>query len=77
MILLSYFIDAFGWRFFERYVDRYPFLSRFVREGIAQDHISVSIDNSSSCDDDQHVAGGGADTAFMSGFTMSRLLTGS
>ena len=28
------FIDAFGWRFFERYQDRYPFLSRFARDGM-------------------------------------------
>jgi predicted AlkP superfamily pyrophosphatase or phosphodiesterase len=27
-------IDAFGWRFFERYHERYPFLKRFVDEGV-------------------------------------------
>jgi hypothetical protein len=27
------FIDAFGWRFFERYADKFSFLSRFVNEG--------------------------------------------
>lgn len=27
------FVDAFGWRFFEQTVDRYPFLQRFVRQG--------------------------------------------
>ncbi|MCA0452479.1 MAG: alkaline phosphatase family protein [Chloroflexi bacterium] len=29
------YIDAFGWRFFERYGDRYPFLKRFVEQGVA------------------------------------------
>ncbi|MBS0616072.1 MAG: alkaline phosphatase family protein [Verrucomicrobia bacterium] len=28
-------IDAFGWKFFEKYRDKYPFLSRFLTEGIA------------------------------------------
>ena len=28
-------IDAFGWRFFEKYKDKYPFLSRFLKDGIA------------------------------------------
>src|SRR3954451_15796858 len=28
------FVDAFGWRFFERYADDYPFLRRFVEEGV-------------------------------------------
>jgi predicted AlkP superfamily pyrophosphatase or phosphodiesterase len=28
-------VDAFGWRFFERYWERYPFLRRFVSEGVA------------------------------------------
>src|SRR5258708_25859608 len=28
------FVDGFGWRFFERYADKYPFLSRFKSEGI-------------------------------------------
>lgn len=28
------FVDAFGWRFFEQYHERYPFLQRFVREGV-------------------------------------------
>jgi predicted AlkP superfamily pyrophosphatase or phosphodiesterase len=26
-------VDAFGWRFFTKYRDRYPFLSRFVADG--------------------------------------------
>jgi predicted AlkP superfamily pyrophosphatase or phosphodiesterase len=29
------FLDGFGWTFFEKYCDRYPFLSRFVKAGIA------------------------------------------
>jgi hypothetical protein len=29
------FIDGFGWRFFEEYQDRYPFLKRFLTSGIA------------------------------------------
>lgn len=28
-------VDAFGWRFFAQYRDRYPFLNRFVTEGSA------------------------------------------
>ena len=28
-------IDAFGWRFFEKCKDKYPFLSRFLQSGIA------------------------------------------
>ena len=31
MVLL--FIDAFGWRFFERYADDYPLLRRILDEG--------------------------------------------
>lgn len=29
------FVDAFGWRFFERYQDKYPFLKRIVDQGVA------------------------------------------
>src|SRR4051794_25727510 len=28
------FVDAFGWRFFERYAERAPFLKRFVEQGM-------------------------------------------
>ncbi len=28
------FVDAFGWRFFERYADRHPFLRRVVDDGV-------------------------------------------
>src|SRR5258708_33495975 len=28
------FVDALGWRFFERYADKYPFLRRFTSEGV-------------------------------------------
>lgn len=28
------FVDAFGWTFFERHVDQYPFLKRFVTDGV-------------------------------------------
>lgn len=28
------FIDAFGWRFFEQYAERYPFLRRFLDHGV-------------------------------------------
>jgi len=28
------FIDGFGWRFFEKYVSKYPFLERFVKQGV-------------------------------------------
>ena len=31
--VVLFFIDAFGWRFFERYQDRYPFLSDIGRGG--------------------------------------------
>jgi predicted AlkP superfamily pyrophosphatase or phosphodiesterase len=34
-MVVLFFIDAFGWTFFEKYQDKYPFLSRFVKEGIA------------------------------------------
>jgi len=33
--VILFFIDAFGWRFFEQYHERYPFLRRIVREGVA------------------------------------------
>lgn len=29
------FVDSFGWRFFEQYADRAPFLQRVVRDGLA------------------------------------------
>jgi len=28
------FVDAFGWKFFEKYEDRYPSLQRFVKNGV-------------------------------------------
>ncbi|HET9495238.1 MAG TPA: alkaline phosphatase family protein [Chloroflexia bacterium] len=31
--VVLFFIDAFGWQFFERYAGRYPFLSRLLDEG--------------------------------------------
>ncbi|PJE63990.1 phosphodiesterase [Candidatus Roizmanbacteria bacterium CG10_big_fil_rev_8_21_14_0_10_45_7] len=31
--VLLLFIDSFGWVFFEKYKNRYPFLSRFVKQG--------------------------------------------
>ena len=34
-MVVLFFIDAFGWTFFEKYQDKYPFLSRFIKEGIA------------------------------------------
>lgn len=34
-IVILFFIDGFGWRFFEKYRERYPFLNRFYEEGIA------------------------------------------
>lgn len=33
-IVVLFLIDAFGWRFFEKYKEKYPFLKRFVQEGI-------------------------------------------
>ncbi len=33
-VILLY-IDAIGWRFFERYADKYPFLKRFIEQGVA------------------------------------------
>jgi len=35
--VILFFIDAFGWRFFEQYHERYPFLRRIVREGVASE----------------------------------------
>src|SRR5579859_3627366 len=32
--VVLFFVDAFGWRFFERYQDRYPFLRRIVKQGV-------------------------------------------
>lgn len=32
--VVLFFIDAFGWRFFERYKDEYPALKRFVESGM-------------------------------------------
>lgn len=32
--VILFFVDAFGWRFFERYQDKYPTLKRFVDDGI-------------------------------------------
>ena len=29
------YIDAFGWRFFDKYADKYPFLKRFIEQGVA------------------------------------------
>jgi predicted AlkP superfamily pyrophosphatase or phosphodiesterase len=29
------YIDAFGWKFFQERMEQYPFLQRFVREGVA------------------------------------------
>ena len=31
--VVLFFIDAFGWQFFERYAERYPFLSRLLNDG--------------------------------------------
>ncbi len=33
--VIFFFIDAFGWKFFERYAGRYPFLKTIVNEGVA------------------------------------------
>jgi hypothetical protein len=33
--VILFFVDGFGWRFFEQYVSKYPFLSQIAREGIA------------------------------------------
>lgn len=32
--VILFFIDGFGWRFFEQYATKYPFLKRFGREGV-------------------------------------------
>jgi hypothetical protein len=31
--VVLFFLDAFGWQFFERYAERYPFLARLLNEG--------------------------------------------
>jgi predicted AlkP superfamily pyrophosphatase or phosphodiesterase len=31
--VVFFLIDAFGWRFFEKYSDRYPFLQHFIKHG--------------------------------------------
>ncbi|MGI8587036.1 MAG: alkaline phosphatase family protein [Chloroflexia bacterium] len=33
--LILTFVDAFGWRFWQRYAERYPFLRRIAEEGVA------------------------------------------
>ncbi len=32
---ILFLIDAFGWEFFEGYLSKYPFLNRFITEGVA------------------------------------------
>ena len=32
--VILFFVDAFGWRFFEKYADDYPFLKRFTKDGV-------------------------------------------
>jgi hypothetical protein len=32
--VVLFFIDAFGWTYFERYQDRYPFLQRIINDGV-------------------------------------------
>ena len=32
--VVVFFVDAFGWRFFERYKDKYPILQRFMTDGV-------------------------------------------
>ncbi len=33
-VVFLFLIDGFGWRFFEKYQDKYPFLKRFIKEGV-------------------------------------------
>ncbi|MES2344870.1 MAG: alkaline phosphatase family protein [Chlamydiota bacterium] len=33
-LVILIFVDGFGWRFFEKYKERFPFLMRFVNQGI-------------------------------------------
>lgn len=33
--IILFFFDAFGWRFFHKYVDEFPFLKRFIDNGVA------------------------------------------
>lgn len=39
--VIVFFIDGFGWTFFEKYFSRFPFLNRFVQEGIANKMTSM------------------------------------
>ena len=32
--VIVFFVDAFGWRFFERYADKFPFFKRALQDGI-------------------------------------------
>jgi predicted AlkP superfamily pyrophosphatase or phosphodiesterase len=32
--VVLFFVDGFGWRFFEQYAERYPFLKTILREGV-------------------------------------------
>ncbi len=33
-VVVLFFVDAFGWRYFEKIADRYPLLQHFVRHGV-------------------------------------------
>lgn len=33
-VVILFLLDGFGWRFFEKYYEEYPFLKRFVQEGV-------------------------------------------
>ena len=33
--VILFFVDAFGWRFFNQYKDKYPFIQRVIKEGTA------------------------------------------
>lgn len=33
--VVLFFIDSFGWRFFEKYQEKYPFLQRIIKNGVA------------------------------------------
>ncbi|MBI2743300.1 MAG: alkaline phosphatase family protein [Chlamydiales bacterium] len=33
-LVILLFVDGFGWQFFEKYADKYPFLKRFKKEGV-------------------------------------------
>ena len=46
--VILFFVDAFGWRFFEKYYEKLEFLNRFVNEGVVS-KLTSQFPSSTSC----------------------------